>query len=160
MISNYQWEGKTIPYPCTFKICKTSNKWEETDGNSFFFVSFLFVLLILRMLSDFIMQGGTFFVVIVEIGAIPDEADEEEDWIELHTTGKQISLKKEEKSLIIDSDICNRACSSSTLLDHQKLGNRNRHSGIQSISQLVIQSGGDEDKWINTACKRNSKLIR
>ena len=49
------------------------------DVNSFFFISFLFVLLILRMLSDFIMQGGIFFVVIVEIGAIPDEADEEED---------------------------------------------------------------------------------
>ena len=97
------------------------------DVNSFFFISFLFVLLILRMLSDSIVRGGTFFVFIVEIGTIPEEADEE-DWIELHTTGKQISLKKEEKSLIIDSDICNRACSSSALLNHQKLGNRKRHS--------------------------------
>ena len=128
MISNYPFKGNTIPHPCTFKICKTSDKLDETDVNSFFFVSFLFVLLILRMLSDSIVRGGTFFVVIVEIGTTPEEADEEEDCIELHTTGKQISLKKEEKSLIIDSDICNRACSSSALLNHQKLGNRYRHS--------------------------------
>ena len=44
-----------------------------------------------------------------------EEEDEDGHWVELPTTGKQISLKKDLKSLIIDSDTFKRACSSSTL---------------------------------------------
>ena len=81
--------GKRFSYPCNFKVCKTSDRWEAADFDWFFFTSFLFVLWMLIMLSDLMVREEILFIEDVdskleEEESAKEEEEEDEDghWVE------------------------------------------------------------------------------